>query len=113
MDCLVCSYCFRFIGSIELQIGRKLYLQELGISENHTECDMEDNFSDGEDYSCEENGEEPGACSSSSSRKTLELPKGVVESLMNGDLKLPYSDKFSLPPTVPCIGGCGEAHYCR
>ncbi|KAK4398020.1 Histone-lysine N-methyltransferase ATXR2 [Sesamum angolense] len=32
IDCLVCSFCFRFIGSIELQIGRKLYLQELGVS---------------------------------------------------------------------------------
>ncbi|PON92624.1 hypothetical protein TorRG33x02_114840 [Trema orientale] len=46
------------------------------------------------------------------SRKKVELPKGVAESLMSGDLKLPYSDKFSLPPTIPCIGGCGEAHYC-
>ncbi|PON93274.1 SET domain containing protein [Trema orientale] len=112
MDCLVCSFCFRFIGSIELQIGRKLYLQELGISVNHAECDMEESFSDGEDSSSEENGETSGAPSSSNSRKKVELPKGVVESLMTGDLKLPYSDKFSLPPTVPCIGGCGEAHYC-
>ncbi|XP_062106160.1 histone-lysine N-methyltransferase ATXR2 [Humulus lupulus] len=112
MDCLVCSFCFRFIGSIELQIGRKLYLQELGVSENHNECDMEDVSSDGEDYSYEENGEDSGACSSSNFRKKVELPKGVVESLMNGNLKLPYSDKFPLPPIVPCIGGCGEAHYC-
>ncbi|KAJ0804787.1 putative [histone H3]-lysine(4) N-trimethyltransferase [Helianthus annuus] len=29
-DCLVCGCCFRFIGSIEIQIGRKLYLQGLG-----------------------------------------------------------------------------------
>nr|XP_016436451.1 PREDICTED: histone-lysine N-methyltransferase ATXR2-like [Nicotiana tabacum] len=34
VDCLVCSYCFCFIGSIELQIGRKLYLAQLGVSRN-------------------------------------------------------------------------------
>ncbi|XP_030482479.2 histone-lysine N-methyltransferase ATXR2 [Cannabis sativa] len=112
MDCLVCSFCFRFIGSVEIQIGRKLYLQQLGVSVNHSECDMEDMYSDGEDYSYEENGEDSGACSSSHLRKKVELPKGVVESLMNGDLKLPYSDRFPLPPTVPCIGSCGEAYYC-
>lgn len=106
MDCLVCSFCFRFIGSIELQIGRKLYLQQLGVSVNHTECDMEeeDNFSDGENS---------GACASTSSPgKKVEFPRGIVESLMNGELKLPYSDKFSLPPAVPCAGDCGEAYYC-
>lgn len=107
MDCLVCSFCFRFIGSIELQIGRKLYLQQLGVSVNHTECDMEEehNFSVGENS---------GACASTSSPgKKVELPRGIVESLMNGELKLPYSDKFSLPPAVPCAGDCGEAYYCR
>ncbi|KAL8253525.1 hypothetical protein R6Q59_031746 [Mikania micrantha] len=30
IDCLVCGCCFSFIGSIEIQIGRKLYLQGLG-----------------------------------------------------------------------------------
>ncbi|XP_076886162.1 histone-lysine N-methyltransferase ATXR2-like [Bidens hawaiensis] len=30
IDCLVCGCCFCFIGSIEVQIGRKLYLQHLG-----------------------------------------------------------------------------------
>lgn len=74
---------------------------------NHTECDMEeeDNFSDGENS---------GACASTSSPgKKVELPRGIVESLMNGELKLPYSDKFSLPPAVPCAGDCREAYYCR
>ncbi|KAH7865467.1 hypothetical protein Vadar_007102 [Vaccinium darrowii] len=38
IDCLVCSFYFRFIGSIEVQIGRKLYLQDLGVAANN-ECD--------------------------------------------------------------------------
>ncbi|KAL5573268.1 hypothetical protein UlMin_022865 [Ulmus minor] len=111
MDCLVCGFCFRFIGSIELQIGRRLYLQQLGVSVNHTDCDMEDNFSDEEDDSCVENREEAG-CSSGSSINKVELPKGLVEALMNGDMKLPCSDKFPLPQMVPCAGGCGEVYYC-
>ena len=32
IDCVVCSYCFRFIGSIEFQIGHRLYLQSIGSS---------------------------------------------------------------------------------
>ncbi|XP_076910110.1 histone-lysine N-methyltransferase ATXR2-like [Bidens hawaiensis] len=34
IDCLVCGCCFRFIGSVEVQIGRKLYLQNLGSSKD-------------------------------------------------------------------------------
>ncbi|KAI7741890.1 hypothetical protein M8C21_005436 [Ambrosia artemisiifolia] len=37
IDCLVCGCCFRFIGSIEIQIGRKLYLQGLGGGP-HDDC---------------------------------------------------------------------------
>ena len=45
-------------------------------------------------------------------KNIVPLPEGVVESLMNGELRLPCSEKFSLPPPVPCPGGCGEAYYC-
>nr|XP_048328651.1 histone-lysine N-methyltransferase ATXR2 isoform X2 [Ziziphus jujuba var. spinosa] len=108
IDCLVCGFCFRFIGSIELQIGRKLYLQELGVPKGCCGSDS----SDGEDDSCIENGDSSMACGSSTTKDKVSLPKGLVESLMNGELVLPYSDKFSLPPAVPCPGGCGEAYYC-
>ncbi|CAA0839094.1 Histone-lysine N-methyltransferase ATXR2 [Striga hermonthica] len=93
IDCMVCSYCFRFIGSIELQIGRKLYLQELGIS------------------AVDECGPSDGAGCSGSSEK-ISLPQDTVESLMNGGLKLPYSENFPLPVVVPCPGACKEAYYC-
>lgn len=92
LDCLVCGYCFQFIESVEYQIGRKLYLQSLGVP------------------SC--NGCDEGECSSSSSYNKACLPEGVIEALMNGELVLPYSDKFPLPSTVPCPGGCQEAYYC-
>ncbi|KAE9585605.1 hypothetical protein Lal_00009897 [Lupinus albus] len=105
IDCFVCSFCFRFIGSIELQIGRRLYLQELNASENHGCNEMEIDSSDEE--------ESTQQCGSGSSSKTkIPLPEGVVESLMNGQLILPYSKEFPLPSPVPCHGGCGEAYYC-
>ncbi|KAL6287404.1 hypothetical protein ACE6H2_011794 [Prunus campanulata] len=104
IDCLVCSFCFRFIGSVELQIGRRLYLQELGVSASQGCCQT--------DYSSEDEDSRDSGPSSSSCKEKVPLPKGFAESLMNGGLKLPYSDKFPLPPAVPCHGGCGEAYYC-
>ncbi|CAA6658308.1 unnamed protein product [Spirodela intermedia] len=118
VDCLVCSYCFRFIGSVELQIGRKLYLQALGLSVKH-ECGIETLANDSEDdfqtdsmdvESSNQNHNSEG--SSSSSRKENAIPEGVLASLMNRNLILPYSDQFSLPPVFSCNGGCGEEHYC-
>ncbi|XP_031254563.1 histone-lysine N-methyltransferase ATXR2 [Pistacia vera] len=122
VDCLVCSFCFRFIGSIELQIGRKLYLQNLGVSANDC-CDMETSShvsnncfdtvsSDMEDESQVKNHQNLENCASSSSKDNISLPNGVVESLMNGELVLPYSNKFPLPSAVSCSGGCKEAYYC-
>lgn len=123
MDCLVCSFCFRFIGSIELQIGRRLYLQSLGDSANdkchmgsssHTSEDCYNtDSSDMEDGSYMKNHEDYGNCAPGSSKDNISLPKGFIESLMNGELELPFSDKFPLPSTIPCPGGCGEACYCR
>ena len=98
VDCLVCSYCFRFIGSVELQIGRKLYLQSLGLSVKHECADSEEDESMDLDIT--------------NNRKNA-IPEGVLTSLLNGKLKFPYSDQFSLPAVISCPGGCGEEHYCR
>lgn len=123
VDCLVCSFCFRFIGSIELQIGRKLYLKSLGVSANDC-CDMETSSqasnnccdtdsSDMENESEMKNHQNLENCVSTSSNVNISLPKGVVESLMNDEFALPYSNKFPLPSAVSCPGGCKEAYYCR
>ncbi|XVE66312.1 hypothetical protein DITRI_Ditri08aG0070600 [Diplodiscus trichospermus] len=109
IDCLVCSYCFKFIGSIEQQIGRKLYLKAVGVGISpHYGCQK--NSSDEEDQDNNHHNSENGASSSSSS--TLPLPTMAVESLMNGELSLPYSKNFPLPSIVSCPGGCEEAFYC-
>ncbi|KAF9663284.1 hypothetical protein SADUNF_Sadunf17G0023000 [Salix dunnii] len=92
LDCLVCGNCFQFIESVEYQIGRKLYLQSLGVP-SCNECDE-------------------GECSSSSSNNKVRLSEEFIEALMNGEMVLPYSDNFPLPSTVPCPGACEETYYC-
>ncbi|OMO60161.1 hypothetical protein CCACVL1_24353 [Corchorus capsularis] len=112
IDCLVCSYCFQFIGSIEQQIGRKLYLKRLGVSP-HSGCqnDSSDEDEDEDEHFVQNHhNSENGA--SSSSIGTVPLPKMAVESLMNGEMSLPYSEKFPLPSVVSCPGRCEEPFYC-
>ncbi|XP_077220510.1 histone-lysine N-methyltransferase ATXR2 isoform X2 [Tasmannia lanceolata] len=122
VDSLVCSYCFRYIGSIELQIGRKLYLQALGLSADK-EHDHE-TFSDTSKVSCPHelldkrentlmtNHDKQGVCASSDSEHNNLVPDEVIQSLINGSLGLPYSKKFTLPSVISCPGGCKEEHYC-
>eukprot|EP00268_Persea_americana_P008899 TRINITY_DN1348_c1_g1_i2.p1 TRINITY_DN1348_c1_g1~~TRINITY_DN1348_c1_g1_i2.p1 ORF type:complete len:494 (+),score=102.90 TRINITY_DN1348_c1_g1_i2:197-1678(+) len=121
LDCLVCSHCFCYIGSIELQIGRRLYLQALRLSKH-----KETTFESSSDYSEEDcpielsdednnfhakNLDKLQSASSDTNEINL-IPKEIIESLMNGGLALPYSKQFPLPSIVPCPGGCEEEHYC-
>ncbi|KAI4319842.1 hypothetical protein MLD38_033395 [Melastoma candidum] len=121
IECMVCSSCFRFIGTVEQQIGRRLYLQSLGLSSSHgcdadekiTDADVSSDTSDDENIGWGESNEEPGG-SGSRTRENKKLcpPKEMVETLMRGEFLLPHSDKFLLPPIVPCPGGCKEVFYC-
>ncbi|KAG2306538.1 hypothetical protein Bca52824_026286 [Brassica carinata] len=104
VDCLVCSFCFRFVGSIEKQIGRKLYFKNMGLSGSGC-CG-----GGGDSSESEEENNECGGASSSSNHNSL--PQGVVSSLMNGEMGLPHTDKFPLPSPLSCPGGCQEAFYC-
>lgn len=122
VDCLVCSHCFCFVGSVELQIGRKLYLQNLGLSvkddcdhdtiSSTSEEDCPTEFLDGGAGFATDHGNTAGT-SSSQKLKTNSLSEKSVVSLMNGDVSLSYSNQFSLPPVFECPGGCEEEHYCR
>lgn len=122
LDCFVCSFCYRFISSIEHQIGRKLYLQNLGVSTNH-ECDEGTTSDVAKDWNGSDSSDDEanldivdcpklGACASSSSVK-IPLPQEVVHTLMHEELVLPYSQEFSQPSVMPCRGGCSEGYYCR
>lgn len=107
MDCLVCSFCFRFIGSIEKQIGRKIYFKNLGLSGC---CDGDS--SESEEDECVKYSGNQEQCGASSSNHNS-LPQGVVSALMNGEMALPHTDKFPLPSPLSCPRGCQEAFYCR
>ncbi|KAL2331817.1 hypothetical protein Fmac_019398 [Flemingia macrophylla] len=111
IDCLVCSFCFRFIGSIELQIGRRLYMQQLKANDSDG-CNVGNSSKHCHDMDSSDEDKSSQQCTSDSSKTKVPLPEAVVESLMNGQLVLPFSEKFSLPPAVPCPGGCREAYYC-
>ncbi|CAM8995718.1 unnamed protein product [Rhodiola kirilowii] len=122
MDCFVCSFCYRFVGSIEIQIGKQLYFQSLGISMNNGDlsgnCSHASKASCQSDSSDDEDSVHAGDCDSSDgcapsvSEEKKTLPIEVVESLMNGELRLPLSENFALPSVVPCPGDCQEAYYC-
>ncbi|RAL41821.1 hypothetical protein DM860_009003 [Cuscuta australis] len=114
MNCLVCSYCFRFIGSIEHQIGRQLFWLDFGEGKelSHTKRDFRNSPHSDEAGSSGKELQENGGCSSSSSRPKVSIPKDLLHSLMNGDTLLPYSEHFPLPSIVPCPGACEESYYC-
>ncbi|KAL6844543.1 hypothetical protein ACP4OV_026216 [Aristida adscensionis] len=102
IDCVVCSYCFRFIGSIEFQIGRRLYLQSIGASiegTNGRHCHGSDVGSS-------------SSCSGATKGNSNAVPQEVLMSLMDGDMSLPFTNQFGLPSIVACPGGCEGELYC-
>lgn len=125
MDCLVCSHCFQFIGSVELQIGRKLYLQNLADASGSNsgkrkfstalkDCSDQCNEShDHDDSDVEEYDVDQCGFRKSKSNTSVNLSKDVIDSLMDGSIKLPHSDIVSLPAVASCPGKCKEAYYCR
>ncbi|BBN16381.1 protein MpATXR10 [Marchantia polymorpha subsp. ruderalis] len=116
-DALVCSFCFQYIGSMELQIGRRLLskgdesahdLKETGsLSGGEEGSDMDLT----EEKEESENGHDGCGCDEKShNRKAISTE--LVDSLLTGDLHLPYSDKFPLSPITSCPGGCAEDVFC-
>uniref|UniRef100_A0A453D1T5 Uncharacterized protein n=1 Tax=Aegilops tauschii subsp. strangulata TaxID=200361 RepID=A0A453D1T5_AEGTS len=102
IDCVVCSYCFRFIGSVEFQIGHRLYFQSIASSIG---CSSERH--------CHGSDVGSSTCSSGVTKeKSTTLPEEVIESLITGDVSLPFSDHFPLPEIIACQG-CEEERYCR
>ncbi|CAH9058077.1 unnamed protein product [Cuscuta epithymum] len=89
--------------------GKKLLIKQMRVEGKKVhikrEC-WDSNHSDEEDCSDTENLEEKGGCLSSSSNPKVSISKDLVQTLMNGDIQLPYSELFPLPPIVSCLGGC-------
>ena len=87
-------------------------MQQLRANESHG-CDVGSSQKHCHEMESSDEEESTQQCTSGSPKTKVPLPEDVVKSLMNGQLVLPFSEKFSLPPAVPCPGGCGEAYYCR
>ena len=79
------------------------------------ELENDDNMdADGQESSHMDEGEEQhGFCCGGSSKEKMALPLEARAALASGTLRLPYSDRFPLPPVVKCKGGCTEDVYCR
>ncbi|KAG0566079.1 hypothetical protein KC19_7G037000 [Ceratodon purpureus] len=119
-EAMVCSNCFRYVGSIELQLARRLLQKDETLSEaddasdddmdnnGETTTSMDDEVRDGDDM--DENDEHCG-CSGDSKKKKA-LPADAKAALASGALVLPYSNHFPLPPVVTCKGGCSDDVYC-
>ncbi|KAF3779948.1 Histone-lysine N-methyltransferase [Nymphaea thermarum] len=108
-EAFVCSHCFCYIGSIELQIGRRLYLRSL---KNQDTEDLKDHVHTSNQSKVLESNVADVHVQKSAGSSTGAIPEGMVEALMNGGLTLPYSKEFPLPPVFSCIGGCREEYYC-
>ncbi|CAN6457989.1 unnamed protein product [Victoria cruziana] len=108
-EAFVCSHCFCYIGSIELQIGRRLYLRSLKNRDNHVPSE---HVHTSKQSKVPESNASDVQVKKSTGSLTDTIPGGTVEALLNGELTLPYSNEFPLPPIFPCIGGCREEYYC-
>lgn len=108
---------------MELQIGRRLFFQDLGTHPHHG-CDVEtssdlsytqcaSDSSDDEDIPYNASYDKMETCGSSSKGGIMPLPKETIELLMDGEFILPCSEEFSLPSVVACSRGCKETYYCR
>lgn len=83
-----CSCCFRFVGSVEREIGRRLL----------------DKFDDDDD--------DDGKGTTSSGSLPGSLTMGDVVKLACGEAKLPGSENFAGAEPVACVGQCLRHVYC-
>eukprot|EP00249_Psilotum_nudum_P005061 c18541_g1_i1 orf=230-1696(+) len=105
-DALVCSFCFCYIGSIEFQIGRHLLSVVEQLHDDADSLAAHDDAS--EKANC---GANDSKCKEDSRFARTLLP-GIAKSLLHGDLSLPYSYLFELPPIVKCVGNCSDEFFC-
>ncbi len=99
-DARACAHCFRYVGSVEEQIARRLLGQVAAAGETEG----------GGSASAD------GASSSSSAAPATPLSFDPVPldlpALAEGRKRLPHSERFALPPAVACLGGCDHACFC-
>lgn len=86
----MCGHCFRFLGSVEQQMGRQIAAaRQAGLAEQETAPEG------GSD-----NGSGGSAGSSAQHEAALALEEADVAALASGALRLPHSDAVPLPQPV-------------
>ncbi|KAI3436369.1 hypothetical protein D9Q98_002422 [Chlorella vulgaris] len=97
-EAIVCSHCFRFVGSLEKQVGQQVSeaVDEAG------RCDL-DAAAPVDDSSASEAG---------SHQEALMALHDDALKLLHGRLTLPHTDAVPLPAAVPCQGGCSGFKDC-
>ncbi|KAL2610826.1 hypothetical protein R1flu_022518 [Riccia fluitans] len=112
-DALVCSLCFRYVGTLELQIGRRLIPKLDGTDKYHDQDDTGSHSGgeEGSDMDFTEDDEDRCGCDGKP-KKNKTISMELVNSLLKGELHLPDSERFLLSPITNCPGGCSEDVYC-
>ena len=101
-DAIVCSFCFRYVGSIEKQIGQRLFHQLSSAQEKlQQQKEQQMEATTAGDAAAEE-----------SARRSGDLD--VLNSMASvGEPKLPLADQcFPLPTERACVGGCYRESFC-
>lgn len=95
----VCGHCFRFLGSVEQQMGRQIAAaREAGLA------DRQAAESDGPD-----DGSGGSAGSSAQHEAALALDADAVAALAAGTLRLPHKNAVPLPQPVSAILAAGRS----
>ena len=117
-----CWHCFRHIDSVELQIARRILATAAAAEQDDAE--QPDGRGDGNSggepsKSARQTDDSRGdrACKSADAHASrAEALRSVdavlLEGLLNGCERLPYSAQFPLPAVVPCPAGCDDKAYC-
>eukprot|EP00959_Pyramimonas_sp_CCMP1952_P188229 3936262-Pyramimonas_sp.AAC.1 len=130
---LVCSNCFRYVGSVEAQIARRLLPPEEGgcaISDDEEdECESAEESEEEKDE--EDDGKQKLKAASTKTLKVSENPKeestddededddkdedarkelsvDLLKDLLHGAKTLPHTGRYQLPPACRCKSGCDE-----
>lgn len=112
-DALACAHCFRYVGSVETQVARRLLARAGGQAAPAAAAGAD-----------EEDG--PVAEPRVADTTPVDADALQLHALADGSLRLPFSaEHFPLPAPVPCTGGCAavfcsakcaqaawDAHHC-
>jgi len=115
-----CGHCFRHIGSVELQIARRILAAAAAEHDNQAQQEgHKDGHSGGTSALGRQTDENHSDCACASAdarggRAAALNGVGAVllEGLLNGCERLPHGAQFPLPAVVPCPGGCRDEAYC-